>query len=110
MLTDTESIEREESSGSSRTRRRGKSDRLTGNSRKSSRPDPDADAGQDREPRLSSLDVLLSILQSDLGEIRDYGAEVSFYSHQNGLVVLISGAAICQTHKQIHSGETCPHC
>lgn len=69
-----------------------------------------ADAGEAQEPRPSSLDVLLSLLQSDLGEIQDYGGAVRFFDHPQGLIIQLPGAQLCKIHAQIHSGETCPHC
>lgn len=110
MLIDTESPERDESFASSRTRRRGKSDRSTGNSRKSLKLDRAEEGGEPQEPKLSSLDVLLSILQSDLGEIQDFGGEVRFFDHPAGLIVQLVSVRLCKIHRQIHSGETCPHC
>ena len=111
IQTDTESSGRGESSDSSLAPNpKSNSGRSQRRSPPSSRAARAVEDGREAEPKVTSLDLLLSLLQSDLGEIQDYGAAVSFYSHPNGLVILISGAAICQTHKQIHSGETCPHC
>lgn len=111
MPTDTESSAREGSLDSSLAPNRGSnSGRSTRRSRRNSGTGQAGDAGEEAEPKVTSLDLLLSLLQSDLGEIRDRGVDVDFYSHSKGLVILIAGVAICQKHKQIHSGETCPHC
>lgn len=110
MLTDMENPERDASCDSSQTRRRGKSGKSPKTSQSNSDSAPAEETGAVAEPRLSSLDVLLSILQSDLGEIRDFGGVVRFFSDPNGLIIQLPNVAICQTHKMIHSGEICPHC
>lgn len=111
MPTDMENAERAEFSDSSRTRRRaGNSDKSPGNSRKNSKLAQDVDATDGAETRLSSLDVLLSMLQSHLGEIRDFGGAVQFFSYPDGLIIQLPNVAICQNHKMMHSGQTCPMC
>lgn len=111
MRTDTESSGREESLDLSLAPNRGlNSGKSMSESRRNSGTGRAGDAGEEAGPKATSLDLLLSLLQSDLGEIKDRGVDVDFYSHPKGLVILIAGAAICQKHKQIHSGETCPHC
>ena len=97
--------------GSSRTpRRQGKSDKSTSNSRRNLKRDQDVDAGKSVETKLTSLDVLLSILQSDLGEIRDFGGSVRFFDDPNGLIIQLPNVAICKSHKMMHFGGTCPMC
>src|SRR5215510_13012457 len=111
MLTDTENTERAKSSASSRTRRQvGDSDKSPENSRKNSRPGPAKDDGESAGSKLTNLDVLLSLLQSDLGEIRDFGGTVRFYEDPNGLIIQLPNVAICHNHKMMHSGQTCPMC
>lgn len=111
MKTDTARLEQGGFSASSNDLNPGSnSDRSAGSSRKNSRRAPAADAGEEAERNRCSLDVLLSILQADLGEIRDFGGSVRLYNHPDGLIIQLPNVAICQTHKQIHSGEICPHC
>src|SRR5262245_6810489 len=99
MLTDTENTEREEYSGSSQTRRRKNSDKSPPNSRNNSSPGPDAGGGESPEPKLSTLDYLLTLLQSDLGEIRDYGGSIRLFNTPNGLTIQLPNVAICHNHK-----------
>ena len=111
MLTDMENAEPGKSSASSRTRRQvGRSDKSAANSRKNSPRVPVEDAGESAEPKLSSLDFMLGILQSDLGEIRDFGGTVRLFDDPNGLIIQLPNVAICQTHKMMHSGQKCPMC
>lgn len=111
MLTDTENVEQGASSDSSRTRRRVKpSDKSAGKSQTNSRPGQDADDGKAQEPKLSNLDFMLSILQSDLGEYRDFGGTVRFFDDPNGLILQLPNVAICHRHKMMHSGQKCPMC
>lgn len=111
MKTDTENAEQGGYSASSRTpRRQGNSDRSPRSSQKSSASGPAKDAGRTVETKLSSLDVLLTMLQSHLGEIRDFGGAVRVYEDPNGLIIQLPNVAICQTHKMMHSGQTCPMC
>ena len=111
MKTDTENAEQDGFSGSSHTRRRqGNSDKSQQSSRKSSKPDPVKDYGPTAETKLSSLDVLLTMLQSHLGEIRDFGGTVRLFDDTNGLIIQLPNVAICRNHKMMHSGTTCPMC
>ena len=111
MKTDTARLEQDGFSGSSRARNReSNSDRSTRDSRKNSKRGPAADGGEAAETKLTSLDVLLSMLQSHLGEIRDFGGSVQFFTYHDGIMIQLPNVAICQTHKQIHSGTICPHC
>jgi hypothetical protein len=110
MLTDMENTEREESSGSSQTRRRKNSDKSPPNSPKNSSPAPVAAGGDSPEPKLSSLNFLLTLLQSDLGEIKDKGGTVRMCADPNGLIIQLPNVAICQNHKMMHFGTACPMC
>lgn len=111
MLIDMENAERGGFSGSSRTRLQvANLDRLAVNSRKNSNDAQDADGGAEVATKLTSLDVLLSMLQSHLGEIRDFGASVKFFSDPSGLIIQLPDVAICPAHKMMHSGQTCPMC
>jgi hypothetical protein len=108
MPTDTESTEQDKSLDSSRApNRRANSDRLATGSRKTG---PVADATAEAEPKLTSLDLSLSLLQSDLGEIRDRGVSVRFFDDPNGLLIQLPNVRICRIHLMIHSGTTCPIC
>lgn len=111
MLTDTENAEQGAYSGSSRTRRRPKpSGKSAAKSLTNSRPDQEEDGGKAQEPKLSNLDFMLSILQSDLGEFRDFGGSVSFQEAPEFLIIRLADVHICQNHKMMHSGPTCPMC
>src|SRR5262245_36062970 len=111
MQTGMGSSGRGESSDSSRARnRRSNSEGSTNDSARSSPPGQAADAGEVREPKPTSLDVLLSLLQSDLGEIQDFGGVVRFFDHPEGLIIQLPEARLCKVHRMIHSGEICPHC
>ena len=110
MLIDTENLEQEESFGSSQTRRRGKSGKSTQNSRKNSASDRGGADTSEAASKLSSYDVLLSMLQSHLGEIRDFGGVVRLFDDPNGLIIQLPNVAICQNHKMMHSGQQCPMC
>jgi len=110
MLTDMENAEQDGFSGSSQTRRRGKSAKSQASSRTNSTRAQDAGIGEKAETKLSSLDVLLSMLQSHLGEIRDFGGTVRFFDDPNGLIIQLPNVAICRNHKMMHFGTTCPMC
>ncbi len=111
MLTDTENTEQGGFSDSSRTRHRAKpSAKSASKSRTNSGRDQGAADGESHEPKLSSLDFALSLLQSDLGEFRDFGGLVRIYEEANGLIIQLPNVAICQTHKMMHSGQSCPMC
>lgn len=111
MKTDTENAERAEFSDSSRAPNRGRnSGKLTKNSRKNSKRGPAKETGEAADTKLTSLDVLLSILQSDLGEIKDFGGAVQFFTYSDGIMIQLPNVAICQNHKMMHSGTTCPMC
>jgi hypothetical protein len=111
MKTDTENAEQDVYSGSSRTRRpQENSDKSPRRLPKNSKPDPVRDDGPTAETKLSSLDVLLTMLQSHLGEIRDFGGSVRLFDDPNGLIIQLPNVAICQNHKMMHSGQICPMC
>src|SRR5262245_43279866 len=110
MSIDTESVEQDAYLDSSRGRRRSSSARSAKGSEGNSKPGPAAAAGEGPGSKLTSLDVLLSMLQSDLGEIQDCGGAVRFFDHPQGLIIKLPGVRLCKEHKMIHSGETCPHC
>ena len=111
MLTDTENAERDVYSGSSRTRRRARpSAKSAGKLQTNSRPAQEEAGGKAQEPKLSNLDFMLSILQSDLGEFRDFGGSVSLQETPDFLIIQLASVHICQNHKMMHSGPTCPMC
>lgn len=111
MSIDTESAGRDACSDSSQGRsRRSSSGKSTRQSEGNSKTGQAGEDGAAAEPKLSSLDVLLSMLQSDLSKILSFGGEVRLYADPNGLIIRLPGVTICQAHKQIHSGEICPHC
>lgn len=110
MSIDTENLEQEEYSGSSQTRRRKNSGRSRGKLPSDSKSAPARDAGEPAGPSPSSLNWLLSVLQSDLGEIKDFGGTVRLYGDPNGLIIQLPNVAICQTHKMMHFGPQCPIC
>ena len=59
------------------------------------------------------LDVLLSQLQSQLGEISDLskeGVKVRIFQRDDGLAILLGGVMLCPAHHLIHSGNKCPIC
>src|SRR5262245_53445639 len=111
MSTDMENEERDKYFDSSPTRRQvGRSDKSRKNLLKNSKTAPVKETGETAEPTLSNLDFMLGVLQSDLGEYRDFGGTVRFYDDPNGLIIQLPNVAICQTHKMMHSGVTCPMC
>jgi|SRR5215475_6783908 len=86
------------------------SDRSQASLRTDSKNVPARDAGDSVEPSPNSLNWLLSLLQSDLGEIRDFGGTVRFFDDPNGLIIQLPNVAICKSHKMMHFGQTCPMC
>lgn len=111
MSTDTENAEQGKSSDSSRTRRQaGRADRSQANSRRNSRNAPAKDAGSLAGPNPESLNWLLSVLQSDLGEIRDAGGTVRLFDDPSGLIIQLPNVATCLTHKMFKFGPQCPLC
>lgn len=59
---------------------------------------------------LPNADGKLSSLLRTLRHIRDIGGDVKLFNSPNGVIIQLTNVAICQTHKQIHTGEICPHC
>src|SRR5262245_1143530 len=110
MSIDTESVEQDAYLDSSRGRRRSSSARSAKGSEGNSKPGPAADAGAEAETKLSSLDYLLTLLQSDLGEIKDKGGDVRLFAGPYGLTIQLLNVAICKSHKMMHSGQQCPMC
>lgn len=111
IQTDTESGGRAESLDSSLAPNpKSNSARSRSGSRRNLTPGQAGDAGGEVEPKVTSLDLLLSLLQSDLGEIQDFGGVVRFFDNPQGLIIQLPGARLCKIHRQIHSGEICPHC
>jgi hypothetical protein len=111
MSIDTENAGRAECLDSSPGRsRRSNSVRSARLQPGNSTPGRAGEDGEVHEPKPTSLDVLLSLLQSDLGEIQDFGGVVRFFDNPNGLVIQLPGVRLCKIHAMIHSGETCPHC
>lgn len=111
MKTDTARLEQGGFSASSSDLNRGRnSDRSTPASRKNSKRGPAKETGDEAETKLTSLDVLLTMLQSLLGEIKDCGGDVRMLEWSDGLTVQLVNAAYCRTHKMMHGGQQCPMC
>lgn len=111
MKTDTARLEQGGFSDSSTVQNReSNSDKSRKNSRKSSKSVPAVDAGSSAETNPNSLNVLLSMLQSNLGEIRDFGGSVRLFDDPNGLIIQLPNVAVCPKCKQIRFGPTCPMC
>src|SRR5262249_156411 len=110
MQTDTGNREQGEYSDLSLApNQRSSSPRSRKSSASNSKHDQAADDGGEVEPKLTSLDVLLSMLQSDIGEIRDFGAVVQIYRNPTGgIAILLPGVEICPTCKIMHTGAKCP--
>jgi hypothetical protein len=111
MKTDMESAEQGGFSDSSHApNREANSDKSARKSRNNSKSAPAKDGGNSAEPNPSSLNWLLSVLQSDLGEIRDFGGVVRLFDDPNGLIIQLPNVAICHSHKMMHFGMACPMC
>ena len=111
MKTDTARLEQGEFSDSSTAPNPARnSDRSARKSQTNSKSGPGKDAGESAETSPASLNWLLSVLQSDLGELRDFGGTVRLFDDPNGLIIQLPNVAICQTHKMMHFGATCPMC
>jgi hypothetical protein len=111
MKTDTARLEQDEFSDSSHAPNpEANSDKSGRKSRKNSKSAQAKDAGDSAEKSPSSLNWLLSVLQSDLGEIRDFGGTVRLFDDPNGLIIQLPNVAICKSHKMMHFGTTCPMC
>lgn len=70
----------------------------------------DEGAGSAAERKQELYDLLLTQLQSLIGEIREAGVEVRLYRSESGLFVKLPSVSVCQTHLALHSGVTCPFC
>lgn len=111
MKTDTASLEQEGFSGSSSgPNPEPNSDKSSQQSRKNSGIAPAKDAGSPAAPNPESLNWMLSVLQSDLGEIKDFGGTVRFFDDPSGLIIQLPNVVICHSHKRMHFGKTCPNC
>ena len=111
MKTDTARLEQGGFSDSSTAQNpEANSDKSGRKSPQNSKSAPAKDAGGSAEKSPSSLNWLLSVLQSDLGEIRDFGGSVRLFDDPNGLIIQLPNVAICQNHKMFHFGTTCPMC
>src|SRR5262245_15454613 len=111
MKTDMANVEQGGFSDSSHAPNQGKnSDKSSRNSLIDSKSAPAKDDGNSAGPSPSSLNWLLSMLQSDLGEIRDFGGAVRLFDDPNGLIIQLPNVAICKSHKMMHFGPICPMC
>jgi len=111
MKTDTARLEQGGFSDSSTAQNpEPNSDKSGRKSRQNSKSAPAKDAGASAEKSPNSLNWLLSVLQSDLGEIRDFGGTVRLFDDPNGLIIQLPNVAICHSHKMMHFGGTCPMC
>jgi hypothetical protein len=111
MKTDMESVEQGGFSDLLRAPNRGKN--LDRSQTRSQAPSASAQVkgdGSSAGPNPDSLNWLLSMLQADLGEIRDFGGTVRFFDDPNGLIIQLPNVAICPNHKMMHFGMTCPMC
>jgi hypothetical protein len=66
--------------------------------------------GYFRAIEQSSLTALLTMLQSQLSEIKSAGANVRLFQRSDGVGILLTGVNFCPRHQIIHSGTTCPIC
>jgi hypothetical protein len=83
------------------------------NLKQNSEPDQEEVATSKAARMPSLLDVLLSQLQSQLGEISDVSAEgvaVRIFQRDDGLAILLGSVRLCPSHHIIHSGLVCPIC
>jgi len=113
METDMENDALEDRSDSSALRLGSNSESSAPNLKPNSEPDQ-VEAGTSKAVRTPTLlDVLLSQLQSQLGEISDVsreGVAVRIFQRDDGLAILLGGVKLCPTHHLIHSGSACPIC
>lgn len=105
-----ENLEPDNHSVSSRGRSEKNSARSRPNSPRNSKSVEVADVGAGAAAKLTSCDILLSQLQSLIGEIKEAGKKVKLYQVENGIMVGLDDSAICPRHKILHDGMTCPHC
>jgi hypothetical protein len=62
------------------------------------------------ETMLRLSDVLLSQLQSQLGELGEAGVGVKMFERSDGLAILLEEVRVCSTHQIIYKRESCPMC
>jgi hypothetical protein len=86
------------------------SDKSPTNSSKNSKSVPAEVVGKIAGRSLSYLDTLLTMLQSQLSEIKSSGGGVKLFQRDDGLVILILGTRLCPGHQIIHSDLGCPLC
>jgi hypothetical protein len=78
--------------------------------RRRSKDAGDEAAGSAAERKQELYDLLLTQLQSLIGEIREAGVEVRLYRSESGLFVKLPGTSVCPKHLIVHSGMACLHC
>lgn len=111
MQTDTKSLGADACSDSSTKNRRASSSAgLRQNSPTRSANVQAEDAGGKVEPKLSLSDYLLTILQSDLSELKQSGVGVKLYKMAEGTQIALQGVRVCQEHQILHSGLKCHQC
>lgn len=110
MQTDTQSRAADGSSDSSSARRKSK----PGGSPKNSPPPlvngQAEDDGDAAGPKLTPADVLLTLLQSHLSELKQAGVRVKLYKMAEGTQIALTGVWVCQEHQILHSGLKCHQC
>jgi hypothetical protein len=62
------------------------------------------------ERMLKLSDVLLSQLQSQLGDLGEAGVGVRMFERPDGLAILLEAVRVCPTHQIIYKRESCPMC
>jgi hypothetical protein len=114
METDMENDALEDHSDSSEIPRLGLNSESSAPNTKPNSSDAPAEVATNRvAPTPTLLDVLLSQLQSQLGEISDVSSEgvaVRIFQRDDGLAILLGGVKLCPIHHLIHSGSACPIC
>lgn len=71
---------------------------------------PAEDDGVKAEPTLTLIDYLLTLLQSDLSELKQEGLEMKFYQAGEVLQIALTNVFVCPTHQILHSGRKCHQC
>lgn len=110
MQTDMETLDAAGCSGSSKDRRKSKP---ASSPPTSPTPSPDAqgaEGGGAAESRLTPADVLLTLLQSHLSELRQAGVGIKLYRMAEGTQVALTGVSVCPVHQILHSGLKCHQC
>ena len=110
MEIDTKNGASDTSSDSSDRRSDLNSEPSTRKSKPNSQNDPGKEDGQGLDKTPKSLSFVLSLLEANIGELRTLGAKVRMFRHPEGLAILLPETGLCQTHKMIHPGKTCPLC